>query len=436
MKKYLTNNIPLKLMSVGIALIIWVLVTGVDDPVVTQPINNVPIQIRNGDYIESRGKTYRLTEENQNISVLVTAKRSVLKRLNAQSVAAVADLTQLVDLDMKTNPVMVQVDVTVPGISKDKIVPIPRNIAIEIENKASKEFNITIDTNNTQPSNEFVVGDLIANPNVITITGPESIINKIETVKANVDVTGMTANETRRARLKIVDKNKEQLYNSDLEYLHFSIGSIPQVDVKVELWRKRSGIKLEMGYSGKPAKGFHIAEITTTPETLSVAGNSEALSALAAVGNTIVIPKDAISVQDASSDVELSLDISNYLPEGIKLAEPENSKIAVKVGILPVHSRKFMMPTSQIKKLNSGKDLYVVYTGEEIPVYIKGTDRNLDKLDITQIEASIDLTGKDEGEYTVPVQIKLEDTDAYELVDMVMVQIRISRKVDSPDKTK
>lgn len=430
MKKHLTNNIPLKLMSIVIAVIIWVLVTGVDDPVVTQPINNVPIQIRNGDYIESRGKTYRLTEDNQSISVLVTAKRSVLKRLNAQSVTAIADLTQLVDLNLETEPVMVQVDVNIPGISKDKIVPIPRNIAIEIENKASREFNITIDTNGTQPSHEYVVGDLTANPNVVTITGPESIVNKIETVKANVDVTGMTANETRRARLKVVDRNKEQLYNADLEYLHFSIGSIPQVDVKVELWRKRSGIKLDLGYSGKPAKGFHIAEITSTPETLAVAGNSEALAALAAAGNMIVVPEDAISVQDASSDVELSLDINNYLPEGIRLAEPEKNKIAVKVGILPVHSRKFVMPTSQIKKLNSGEDLYVVCTEEEIPVYIKGTDRNLDKLDITQVEASIDLSGKTEGEYTVPVQIKLQDTEAYELVDMVTVQIRISRKIE------
>ena len=274
----------------------------------------------------------------------------------------------------------------------------------------------------------------MANPNVVTITGPESIINKIETVKADVDVTGMTANETKRANLKVVDKNKEELTQTDMEYLHFNIGSSPQVDVQVELWRKRSGVKLEVEYSGKPAKGYNIAEISTTPETLTVAGDSDALSELAADGNKIVIPSSAVSVENASSDVELSLDITPYLPEGIRLAEQNSNKIAVKVTILPLHSKKFLLPTSQIKKQNSDSDLYVVFIEEELPIYIKGTDRNLEEFDVKGVEATVDLTGKDEGEYTVPVQIKLQNTDAYELVDMVTAQIRIRRKVDTSEQ--
>ena len=52
------------------------------------------------------------------------------------------------------------------------------------------------------------------------------------------------------------------------------------VDVSVKLWRIVDNIKVTAGYSGTPAYGYQVDKITTTPETISVAGSEEALRKL------------------------------------------------------------------------------------------------------------------------------------------------------------
>ena len=55
MKKSLTTNIPLKIMSVIAAILIWLIIVNVDNPIVTRTIPNVPVQVLNEAYIESGG---------------------------------------------------------------------------------------------------------------------------------------------------------------------------------------------------------------------------------------------------------------------------------------------------------------------------------------------------------------------------------------------
>ena len=66
MKKHLTNNLALKLISVLIAIGIWVLVSGSTDPIMTRSFKNVAVTVQNGAYIEDTfGKIARLENESQ-----------------------------------------------------------------------------------------------------------------------------------------------------------------------------------------------------------------------------------------------------------------------------------------------------------------------------------------------------------------------------------
>ena len=57
-KKWITNNWQIKLISVLLAAIIWVVVVNVDDPVQTVTIPNISIEIANDDLFREQGKTY------------------------------------------------------------------------------------------------------------------------------------------------------------------------------------------------------------------------------------------------------------------------------------------------------------------------------------------------------------------------------------------
>ena len=183
---------------------------------------------------------------------------------------------------------------------------------------------------------------------------------------------------------------------SQMEFLNFDSGS-PLVVVDIELWRRVSGIKLSALYSGTPADGYQIKNIYTTPEEITVAGSEEALAKLADEGNTIEIPEDYTSVAGQRSDV-----------------------------VMPNESREFELDVDQIETSNLQSTYTVLYDQTQLAIRIKASDKNLAKLDTSQINASIDLNGMGVGDYEVPVKITLPD--GYELVDSVKTTIHIKEK--------
>lgn len=98
----------------------------------------------------------------------------------------------------------------------------------------------------------------------MTIIGPESIMNKIGNVVAQVDVSGMSKDDTRQSEIKVYDKNLEELSEKQMSYLKFDIQSTT-IDVNVELWKVKQDVPVEVKYSnGKSGilciPGFFYAE--------------------------------------------------------------------------------------------------------------------------------------------------------------------------------
>ena len=56
----------------------------------------------------------------------------------------------------------------------------PQNLSLHVEDKDTQEFVVNVTTNNTRPDRGYEVGTLSSNPEKIKITGPISLINKID----------------------------------------------------------------------------------------------------------------------------------------------------------------------------------------------------------------------------------------------------------------
>ncbi|MDD7738695.1 MAG: CdaR family protein [Fusicatenibacter sp.] len=424
MKQKLLNNLSLKIVSVLIAVVIWYVVVSANDPI-KQKYIEVPVKVTNEAYIAAGKKTYQIDEEYQSVLVYITGNRSVVDGLKASDITVTADLTQIVTMD--TNPVYVPLTVSCPGIKPENIRTETATIPIEIEDVDSAKFPITIDTGNTKPSKDYEIGRMQTDPENITVSGPASLIKKISSVVASVDVTDMSSSGTLKAELKIIDKNQDEMSESQMSFLSFDGGSA-EVDVDITLWRRQAGIKLKAEYQGTPYRGYQVTNIYTTPEEITVAGSEEALAALAASGNTIVIPSDKVSVDGAREDFETTVDISDVLPdtENMKISTSSSSSVTVHVTVLPNGSREFALDVDQIETENLSPYLTVLYDQTQISVRIKASNTNLDNLDLSSIKASINLGGMSAGDYEVSVEVELPDN--YELVDEVKTTIHLKEK--------
>ena len=423
MKKSLMNKSTLKILSLLIAILIWVVVKNVQDPMIT----SIPVTIVNESYLASKLEVPLLIEGQDTVNVKVKGRESVVKELAREDFTAVADMTQIIS--METTPRMVPVKVSCEGLLDSDISVTPGNIQVDIEKQTSVEKIIAVNTGDTVPDKNYEVGVLKANPEKVTISGPESIVNKIDRVVAMVDVSDRKETRTELdSELKIYDKNQDELSEKQLSYLDLKEIRNNKIKVTAEFWKAQNKISLKAESSGSPKHGYQVSEIKLVPDTISIAGTDEALQKLAEAGNILEIPGSMIDVSGKSSDFEVNIDLTELLPENTKLARDLNSSVIATVKILPYNSQDFELPATQIQTENIPEDMDLVFGQEKITVRLKGKDEDLKNLKPETVQMKIDLKGYKEGEDTVPVTVTLPG--GYELVDEIAVKVKLVAKAE------
>ena len=425
MKKSLMNKSTLKILSLLIAILIWVVVKNVQDPMLVKVITRIPVTIVNESYLASNLEVPLLIEGQDTVNVKVKGRESVVKELKREDFTAIADMTQIIS--METTPRMVPVKVSCEGLLDSDISVTPGNIQVDIEEQTSVEKIIAVNTGDTIPDKNYEVGVLKANPEKVTISGPESIVNKIDRVVALVDVSDRKETKIELdSELKIYDKNQDELSEKQLSYLDLKEIKNNKIKVTAEFWKAQNKISVKADISGSPKYGYQVSEIKLVPDTISIAGTDEALQKLAEAGNTLEIPGSMIDVSGKSSDFEVNIDLTELLPENTKLARDLNSSVIVTVKILPYNSQDFELSATQIQTENIPEDMDLVFGQEKITVRLKGKDEDLKNLKPETVQMKIDLKDYKEGEYTVPVTVTLPG--GYELVDEIAVKVKLVAK--------
>lgn len=425
-KRKITDNIPLKIMSVAVAVVLWLIVVNIDNPIGTNYYTINDVELINKEYVESSdtiGKMCMPEQNQDSIKIAITASKKIRDKIKVTDISAVADLQQAVSLD--TNPVMVPITVTcsVPGVSSNDIKVTPQNLSVNLDEKETQEFVVNVSRGDTKPGKDYEVGSLTANPEKVRITGPKTLVNKIDKVNATIELDGNTQDFTQDVNLTIIDKNQEALSDSEMNSLR--IENNAKVVVTARLWKIRQGVGISASYVGTPADGYEVGSVKTVPDTISVAGSTEGLESLAENNNVITIPVDSIDISGESKDVEKKISLNNLLPDNVKLTSDSSEDVWVTVNILPVGSKEFDIPTKNIEVKNKPDDLQVTFETAQIELRIKSDTKNMDDLDAKKdIKLSIDLDGKKEGNYEVPVKVVLPD--GYETVEDVTTEVVIS----------
>ena len=421
MKKSLMNKFTLKILSLAIAVLIWLIVRNVQDPVIVQTFYDIPVTLVNESYLSNNMKIPLLIDGDDTVKVRIKAEESVIKELKKEDIVAQADMTQIYT---DATPKMVPVEVTCKGIADDNITVTPRNIQVDIENQTSVEKTIAVTTGDTTPDKDYEVGSLQANPEKVTISGPESIINKIDKVVAKIDVTGMKeSNVELDSELKIYDKNQDELSEKQLSYLNLAGVQDNKIKIQAQFWKVQKNVKIGSEYSGSPQYGYEVDSVSVVPETLSLAGTDEALQKLAVEGNTLTIPASYIDVSGKDSDFDVKVDISELLPENMKLARDINSTVIATVKILPYNSRDYEVSPTQIKVENKPENMNYKFEPDKIVARIKAKEEDLDNLKTDDIQMKIDLKDAKAGENTLPVTVTLPE--GYELVEDITVKVAL-----------
>ncbi len=422
----LNNNFSLKLIALGIAAVIWLLVTNSNDPTHSMLISNVAINIVNEDSIEDIGKVVE-PEGSGTVTLRVTERSSVLRRLarNGSDFYVEANLENLTEM----NTIPLTVTCSNSAVTWDEINIQPSSLKVNLEDKVEQAFAVTV-TSSGSPGNGYAVGrtQVLDGKNIL-IAGPKSLISIINQVIAPVTVSGLSADSTFTSTLRVTDKNGAELTESQMSRLEFkdSTGNVladRRVSVGIELWKVFSEVPIRVATTGTPEEGYFITQITTIPQTMTLIGTDEAL---AQMGGVLTV-EGALNVDGASENVSAELDLAETLSQydELKLPADADTAISVEVEIEKSGDKRLEVQMSDVILQNRPNDRKLVFTPADIlPVVVHSNDEEkapIGRIRSSDISVSLDLTEcAEEGNYEIPAQVTLPD--GYELSSDVTVAV-------------
>ena len=212
MKNKLTNNLGMRVLAVVIAILIWIIVVNVSDPIIDSTYSGIPVEIVNADAISKQNKTYEVLNDTDSIAVTISAKRSINDLLGRDNIRATADLS---NLDMEKGTVRIKLETNKYNDKIESIKGKTDTLEVAIENLQKKQFAITSQVNG-EPVDGYVIGDTVLDQNVVTVQGPESIVSKIDKAVVEASVAGMAASISTTSTIRYYDAKGNALDASRL----------------------------------------------------------------------------------------------------------------------------------------------------------------------------------------------------------------------------
>lgn len=380
MKNRITDNLGLKILSVLVAVLLWIMVTGINDPAVTKPFYNIPVTLENTELITDSGQVYQVLDNSNVISrVSIRAPQSILSEISDENIVAVADVSNLssldtIKIDLSTNIYQTQINSITGSID---------TVKLNIENRKTKTLPLSVEITGSAGEG-YIVGDYNTDQNLVRISGAESVIDKVYTAKAEVDVSGFTSDVRTNAEIKLYDEDENAVISDTISQ------NLKNVAVNVMILQTKE-VPVIFNSSGEAQEGYIGTGIIDSDRTTAkIYGKSNVLKDV----ESIEIPREAINISEQRDNYTTTVDITPYLPDGVSLTDPADAVYTVTVYIEAVTYKHIPISASDVSIINVPDGYSVTLLLEDSAMLdLVGLEADLEGLSRTNIEPIVDITG-------------------------------------------
>ncbi|MBD5471380.1 MAG: hypothetical protein HDR20_00255 [Lachnospiraceae bacterium] len=421
MKNKLTRNIGLKLASVLLAVILWLVVNTVNNPTVPQSYYNIPVTLLNTDLITESGQVYEVLDGTDMISrVVVRAPRSTISELKDENIIATADVRDISSLDT------IAIKLTTDRSNRDisSITGSIDTVKLKIENEKIKSLALKTSTSG-EVADGYLIGEVTTDQNLVRLTGPESVIDQVAKAVVDVNVEGMTGDIVTNAEIKLYDAEDQIVSDERITQ------NIRLIGVKVSIWQTLS-VPVNYSITGTPSQGYHATgEIVGNGENVVIGGKASALRNISAID----VPAEALDISGLTESLVKEIDLRQYLPDNVFLVDSAEAIREVTVPIEVEISKRLEIRGERVQMTNipEGCVASISELDESFIIEVIGLSRDVGTLQAQNITGTVDVakwmreTNMDEpqpGFYTVEVDFGLPDD--VRLRETVTVTLHIS----------
>lgn len=365
-----------KILSVAIAMILWFYVITEQNPVVLKDIT-IPVKIVN---VEALNRNDLIMLEDAGayaVTMRIKGKKETLDLVNERTLTAYADISG------NTASGAVSVPVVINGIPDGVTITnrSDHSIRVTLDKKISVQKTVAINITGN-PILGLASLPAVVTPTDVVLTGPESVINRVKTVKVDVDIAGSNANVDKKLQVRLLDEAGKDVTGIQLDSQYVNV-TIPISNTK------RVPIQLQL--EGTPAEGYMLVDHFLTPREILLTGEQGVLDSL----NSITTKPISLNANGASPTASYETPITLDLPAGVQLANP-NEQIRAYIDIQPVVTNTLETTHVELRNL---ADKYIVIDSppKTVKLTVRGPESLVKDLE-KNITLYIDLTNAKEGQ--------------------------------------
>jgi YbbR domain-containing protein len=392
---------PLSLAFVSLlaAVSLWVVVTDAENPTreadFAGAIEIQAVNIPDGLAIKSiTPPTVRLR---------VSADENTYKKLTSADFRAVIDLS---GVSQNTSDQAVITSVT--GKRAVEIINgTPAIVTVVLETEVAKQVPVQVNRVGVLPQG-YNVTVSEANPDRVKVTGASSLVQLVQSVAVDVNLTGTRV--TIQQQYPLVARDSR---GADIRGVHIDPGN---ADVKVTIVQLDSTqtLTVEPQIQGGVADGYNLVAVVIDPPAVTVSGPIEALQALSTVRT------EAIDASGLRADTTRSVRLT--LPARL---QANRDTVTVTLKVVPIKQDLIVAVAPEVTGLGEG--LTATFQTTSVSVRLRGDAPILRNLPAGVVKVTVNVTGLSEGVHVLQATVTVPGGLETISVDPVQVVVVLRR---------
>ncbi len=384
--------------SIFLSLVLWMAITIEQKPIIQRTFSDMTVTINMENTFAAENEMSIVGDiSQQRFTVLVMGQNHIVTALTAKEInlyasAASVDSPGEYDLTVSVTEATAAADYDIVSIT-------PKTVKVSFDYMETREFTVEALAEGATASEGLIAEAAVVSGiegNTITITGPRTVINSIETVRAKAGVNKtLSQSETFDASVVLFDKDEKEISPENLQL------STNQVKITVPISKKKT-VPVKVDFSNTP-KNFNKSSINAKVDhsEVTIIGTPETVDKIKEVS---LSPIDITTLTNKAQ----TLEVSAKLPEGVRMFDAIES-FEVTVNLTGYRERTISVSRIVYNGLSDGLSTSGL-TGIK-NVKICGPSNVVRNLPESAAYAEINLTDKKAGAHAVNAVISFEGYD-------------------------
>ncbi len=400
-----------KVFSVLLAIIAWLIMVLIVDTETTATIKQVPVQINLEDTVAQSLGLEPIEGGEQYVNVLVSGKRYVVGALKPEDITATVSLGNVIEPGQYTLNVNTQE--TVESLDYSIIATTPKTIGVAFDRMKTKKMAVEVETKDISVHDEYIMEKAYASTTSVSLHGPEADIDLIDRVVATTDVSGVLEKTViQPAQIKYYDAENKELNLPKVTC------TPDDIEITIPVYKQKT-LPLQIQFTNVPTD-FPIDAIryTLSEKEILVATPIDA---------TDISALDIGFIDFREFDINKDYSFNVTLPNGY-LNLSNLKSVEVTFNFIGYSSKNVTVTSTLLKNAPSGYD--VTASNNPIDVKLYGPSATLDSLRSEDIIVEVDLANTDikAGSQKVPAKVYVTGKKAVWAVGQYDVMITATEK--------